>query len=260
MDFSWLTRRPIAHRGLHDQAAGIVENTLPAAEAAIARDFSIECDVVLSADGEVVVCHDETLERLTHGYGRVADKTMAQLRATHLKGSDARIPTLEELLDLVAGRVGLCIELKSFFPRRPDDRLSERVAALLDRYAGPVVTKSFDPEVLAACNRLMPGIAHGIVADDASDLDYYGHSGRVERFILRHLLHAPRTRPKFISYCVRDLPAPGPWVARKIFGLPVVSWTVRNAEDRARALASADQIIFEGFDPDATPFVPLPTA
>lgn len=261
MDISWLTRRPIAHRGLHDASRGIVENTLPAAEAAIARGFPIECDVLLSADGTVVVYHDDTLERLTHGAGPVAAKTTAELKAIPFRDGDARVPTLQELLDLVDGRVGLIVELKSEFPRHPDDRLAERVAALVSRYRGPVVTKSFDPEVLAAMNRLLPEIAHGIVADDASDLEDYGRSTRIDRFVLRHLLHAPRTRPRFVSYCVRDLPAPGPWVARSIFGLPVISWTVRNEADRARALASADQIIFEGFDPETTPIptsTPLP--
>jgi glycerophosphoryl diester phosphodiesterase len=253
MDFSWLTRRPIAHRGLHDAARGIVENTLPAAEAAIARGFSIECDVLLSADGTVVVYHDDTLERLTHGAGPVAAKTTAELKALRFRDGDAEVPTLQELLDLVDGRVGLIVELKSEFPRHPDDRLAERVAALISRYRGPIVTKSFDPEVLSAMNRLLPEVAHGIVADDARSIEDYGRSTRIDRFVLRHLLHAPRTRPRFVSYCVDDLPAPGPWMARRIFGLPVITWTVRSTEDRARALASADQIVFEGFDPDAGP-------
>ncbi len=253
MDISWLTRRPIAHRGLHDASRGIIENTLPAAEAAIAKNYSIECDVLLSADGTVMVFHDDTLERLTLAAGAVGNKTLAEFKALPMRGTDAKVPTLEELLDLVDGRVGLIVEMKSLFPRHADERLVERVAALLSRYQGPVVTKSFDPEQLAAANRLMPGIANGIVADDASNPEDYGRSTRIDRFVLRHLLHMPRTRPRFVSYCVNDLPAPGPWVARHLFGLPVISWTVRSPADRARALASADQIIFEGFDPDTTP-------
>lgn len=250
MDLSWLTARPIAHRGYHDAAAGVIENTLGAAARAVDHGFNIEVDLLLSADEEVVVFHDDTLDRLTTSTGRVDRRTVAELREVALIGTDDHIPTLDELLRLVDGRVGLCLELKSLFPRRPDDRLVERVATRLAGYRGPVVTKSFDPEVVAAANRIMPAIAHGIVADDASDLEYYGRFTRIERFVLRHLLHGPRTRPKFVSYCCDDLPAPGPWLARRLFGLPVISWTVRSEAARRRVLAHADQIVFEGFDPD----------
>ncbi len=252
MDISWLTARPIAHRGLHDAAAGVIENTLGAAARAVAKGYNIEVDLLLSADEDIVVFHDDTLDRLTTATGRVDRRTMAELRAIPIVGTEDRIPSLDDLLALVDGHVGLCLELKSEFPRRPDDRLVRRVAERLAHYRGPVVTKSFDPDVVEAANRIMPQIAHGIVADSATNLDYYARFTRIERFALRHLLHAPRTRPKFGSYCVRDLPAPGPWVARRIFGLPVISWTVKNEEMRRRVLAHADQIVFEGFDPDTT--------
>ena len=251
MDFSWLTARPIAHRGYHDARNGVIENTLSAAARAVEKGFNIEVDLLLSADEDVVVFHDDTLERLTSAEGRVDRRTMAELRAIPMKGTSDRIPSLDDLLALVDGRVGLCLELKSEFPRRQDDRLVRRVAECLARYRGPVVTKSFDPDVVEAANRIMPGIPHGIVADRADDLEYYARFTRMERFALRHLLHAPRTRPRFVSYCVRDLPAPGPWIARRVFGLPVISWTVKNEEMRRRVLAHADQIVFEGFDPDA---------
>ncbi len=251
MDISWLTARPIAHRGYHDAKNGVIENTLSAAARAVEKGFNIEVDLLLSADEEVVVFHDDTLERLTFETGRVDRRTMAELRAIPMRGTDDRIPSLDDLLALVDGRVGLCLELKSEFPRHADDRLVRRVAERLARYRGPVVTKSFDPDLVEAANRIMPEIAHGIVADQATNLEYYARFSRIERFALRHLLHAPRTRPKFVSYCVRDLPAPGPWVARRIFGLPVISWTVKSEEMRERVLHHADQIVFEGFDPDA---------
>ena len=252
MDISWLTARPIAHRGLHDRSTGVIENTLGAAARAVEKRYNIEVDLLLSADEEVVVFHDDTLERLTTAAGRVDRHTMAQLRAIPMRDTTDRIPTLDDLLALVDGRVGLCLELKSTFPRRPDERLVEQVAARLARYRGPVVTKSFDPEVVAAANRIMPAVAHGIVADRADEVEYYARFTRMERFALRHLLHAPRTRPKFVSYCVGDLPAPGPWLARRVFGLPVISWTVRSEEARRRVLHHADQIVFEGFDPDTS--------
>ena len=60
----WLTRIPIAHRGLHNASHGIVENTISAAQAAISKGYSIECDVQVSAEGVVMVFHDDTLDRL----------------------------------------------------------------------------------------------------------------------------------------------------------------------------------------------------
>lgn len=251
MDFAWLTRRPIAHRGLHDRSRGIVENTLPAARAAIARGFSIECDVLLSADEEVVVFHDDTLERLTFAEGAVADRRFADLAALAMRDTDATIPRLADLVATIGGRVGLVVELKSTFGPAVETRLAERVAAALAGYVGPVVTKSFDPRLVVAARKAMPHLAHGIVAERAVDPRWYGGMGTAKRFALTHLLHTPWSRPDFVSYSVDDLPAPGPFVARRVFGLPVITWTVRSPTDAAKARRSADQIVFEGFDPDA---------
>lgn len=252
MDTSWLTRRPIAHRGLHDAGRGRVENTLGAARAAIAQGFSIECDVLLSADGEVVVFHDDTLERLTEARGAVAERTFADLAALTLRGSDEAIPSLAQLLDSIAGRVGLVIELKSRFEAQVEERLAERVAAALSGYDGPVVTKSFDPRLVVAARRHMPQLAHGIVAERARDPVWYGGLGRLRRFALTHLLHAPWSRPDFVSYSIDDLPVLGVAIARRLFGRPVITWTVRTPKDVAKARIWADQIVFEGFVPAPT--------
>jgi glycerophosphoryl diester phosphodiesterase len=248
----WLTRRPIAHRGLHDAAQGVVENTLSAARRAVARGFSIECDVLLSADAEVVVFHDDTLERLTFADGAVADRRFAALAALPMRGTDDRIPRLADLLATIAGRVGLVIELKSTFGPTTETRLAEQVAAALAGYDGPVVTKSFDPRLVSAARRAMPHLAHGIVAERAVDPRWYGGMGATGRFALTHLLHAPWSRPDFVSYSIDDLPAPGPWAARRLFGRPVITWTVRSPAQAAHAARHADQIVFEGFDPDAS--------
>ncbi len=242
--------RPIAHRGLHDRTIGRIENSRAAALAAIDRGYGIECDVLLSADGEVVVFHDDDLDRLTAETGRVADRRSAELAAIRLTGSEETIPSLAEFLAVVGGRVPLVVEMKSDFPLHPDDRLARAVADLVATYDGPLVTKSFDPHLVAAANRLMPRRAHGIVADRSEDAEWRDRFSAWERFVFRHLLHAFRSRPAFVSYCVGDLPAPGPWCARALFGLPVMTWTVRSDADRRRSARHADQIVFEGFDPD----------
>lgn len=251
MDLGFLVRRPVAHRGFHDIAAGRVENTPTAVRAAVERGFSIEIDVQLTGDGEAVVFHDFTLDRLTTGTGRLDRKSLAEIQGAPFRAADDRIPTLAELLDVVAGRSTLVVEIKSEFGRPADLRLVRRTVEVLKGYRGPVACMSFDPEVVVELGRLAPDMARGIVADDARDPDHYGRLGGVARFSLRHLLHIPRTRPHFVAYWVKRLPAPGPVAARKLLGKPLLTWTVRTPEERAVAAAHADQMIFEGFDPEA---------
>ena len=157
----WLTARPIAHRGLHDASRGRIENTLGAADAAIAGGFAIECDVRLSSDGEAVVFHDATLDRLMQASGAIGARTVGELRGLRFKAASEQIPSLPELLAHLAGRVPLICEIKSHFDG--DMRLTDRVAGLAAGYAGPLALKSFDPEVIArlrGCGVVQPA-RHG---------------------------------------------------------------------------------------------------
>ncbi len=245
-NLKWLTARPIAHRGLHEAAAGVIENTATAFSAAIDAGCGIECDVQVSADGEAMVHHDDALGRLTEGDGALAAMSAAAIQAVRFKQSEDRILTLSELCDLVAGRVPLLIEIKSRFDG--DLRLVARAAAVLARYQqGPAALMSFDPAPIAWLSRHAPALPRGIVAERRYDHPEWAAATRFQKFLLAHLLHAPRTRPQFVAYAVRDLPAPAPWVARNLFGLPLLTWTVRDDDDRRRAVRYADQMIFEGF-------------
>jgi glycerophosphoryl diester phosphodiesterase len=243
----WLTARPVAHRGLHNAAAGVIENTASAFRAAIDGGFSIETDLQISADGEAMVHHDFVLGRLTLGSRLLAAMTAAGLREVPFKDTSDRIMTLGELCDFVAGRVPLVIELKSRFDG--DLRLVTRAAEVLKNYAGPAALMSFDPKRIAALREIAPGLSRGIVAErHYEDNEWRALTERQKRS-LAFLLHAPRTRPHFVAYHVKDLPSPGPWIARNIFGLPLLAWTVRTEEDRQRARTWANQMIFEGFRP-----------
>ena len=243
----WLTARPIANRGLHDASAGVIENTASAFNAAIAGRYGIETDLQLSADGEVMVHHDDALGRLTEGSARLADMTAAEIKTVRFKASTDRILTLGELCDLVGGRATLVLELKSRFDG--DLRLVQRAAAVLASYAGAVAAMSFDPACVEALRTIAPGLTRGIVAER-----HYAHSewDRLpppEKRRMAHLLHALRARPQFVAYSVKDLPAAAPLIARAIFGLPLLTWTVRTEDDRRRAVRWADQMIFEGWRP-----------
>jgi glycerophosphoryl diester phosphodiesterase len=240
----WLTARPIAHRGLHDGASAI-ENTTSAFQAAIDGGYGIETDVQITSDGEAMVHHDFALGRLTLGSRQLAAMTAAGLKEVPFKATSDRMMTLGELCAFVGGRVPLLIELKSRFDG--DLRLAKRAAEVVKTYPGPAALMSFDPAPIAALREFAPEIPRGIVAER-----YYEHSewhdlSASQKRSLAFLLHLPRSRPHFVAYHVKDLPSPGPWIARHILELPLLTWTVRSEDDRQRARKRADQMIFEGF-------------
>jgi glycerophosphoryl diester phosphodiesterase len=244
----WLVARPIAHRGLHDLAAGVIENSISAAEAAIAGRFGIECDVQLSADGEAMVFHDFVLDRLTGATGSVAAQKADALAAITLKGSEDRIPTLSAFLDRIAGRVPLVIEIKSRF--NGDLALTRRAAEIVAGYAGqPIVFKSFDPEVVTALREIAPAIPRGIVAMNEYAYGDYDRLDKARKHALANLLHFNESRPDFLSWKVTDLESAAPYLCRNALGMPLMSWTVRTPEEREQAARHADQMVFEGFHP-----------
>jgi len=219
-----------------------------AAEAAIAGNFSIECDIQLTADGEAMVHHDDALGRLTEGSGALLGKTAAELKATAFKATSERMMTLTDLCALVAGRVPLVIEVKSHFDG--DRKLVRRMAEVLSSYDGRAVGMSFDPDQVRALRELIPNRPRGIVAERHYTETDWPEASPAQRHDMTHLRHFFRTQPDFVAYWVDELPAAAPFIARHIFGCSLLSWTVRTPAQRARAARYADQIIFEGFKPE----------
>jgi glycerophosphoryl diester phosphodiesterase len=240
----WLTARPIAHRGLHDAAHGVIENTASAFTAAVAGNYGIETDLQVSADGEAMVHHDGVLGRLTDGSGTLRGMSAADLQRVPFRATADRMMTLGDLLDLVGGRVPVIVELKSRFDG--DLRLVERAAKLLAAYRGPAAVMSFDPAPVIALRRLAPRLVRGIVAEHRYAPPEWKHLDAVQRFTLPLLLHGWRSRPDFVAYRVDDIAALAPRMAR-LFGIPLLAWTVRTQAQRAMAARFADQAIFEGF-------------
>ena len=246
----WITRRPIAHRGLHNLEAGIAENTLAAAHAAIESNYAIEVDIRPSADAVAIVFHDATLQRQTGKDGRIEDYAAEDLCQFRINGSDETIATLDRLLDLLGGRTGLFLEIKS-------DDVSERrlceafllgLAERLKSYDGPIAVMSFDPAAVRTMLRLAPNIPGGLVSRayrEPGDRDRFGGIGCWWR---RNLISLLETRASFVAYDAQALPALAPGLARRA-GLRLISWTVRDEAEMRRIAAHVDQIIFEGFRP-----------
>ena len=241
--------RPIAHRGLHDKAAGIIENSASAFEAAIAGNFAIECDVQLTSDGVPVVFHDDAMERLIGLAGPIADATTAQVTATALLGSAAgdTPQRFTDFLTQIAGRTLLQIELKRQRDAAGTQLLARTVSEALNSYEGPVTIESFDPELLIAMRQCGFTGPRGIITYGYDKPEWETTLSEADRFTLRHLLHWHETQFDFIS-ChseALDLPAIKFWRA---LGKPVTAWTIRSADAAQAALLHADQIVFEGFD------------
>jgi glycerophosphoryl diester phosphodiesterase len=241
----WLTARPVAHRGLHDAKLGVIENTPSSIAAAVAANYAIEVDLQITADGEAMVHHDDALGRLTDGRGALQAIDAAELRRVAFKATADHMISLGEACELVAGRVTLVLELKSHFD--DDRRLPMRVVEVLRGYSGPVAVMSFDPSQIAAIRHAAPRLRRGLVAENRyrprhQDWSWFRSSAA-------YLGAGWDARLQFLAYSVRDLLSPVPLTSRHVFGLPLLTWTVRSDDDRTRAGRWADQMIFEGFRP-----------
>lgn len=242
----WL-QRPIAHRGLHDHAKGIVENSTSAVSAAMGKGLAIEVDLQCAADDMPIVFHDDTLDRLTLETGPIGARTAEALANVPLRNSADHILSLPALLALVNGYVPLVLEVKSTWRR--DGKFEAKIARLLAAYKGPVAVMSFDPHCLAAFRQVAPDLPRGLIADRFDDPEHWQGLKLWQRLAMRNLLSSAIARPNFIAYDIAALPALAPLIARFLFGLPLLTWTVRTKEERERALRYADAMIFEGITP-----------
>jgi len=232
---------PVAHRGFW-RTGEAPENSLSAFELACQAGYGIELDVRLSADGEAVVFHDGTLERMTGHPGFLADLAAGELSRLPLQGGTDCIPTLARTLDLVAGRAMLLVEIKD---PPAGGALETQVAERLDRYDGPACVISFEAEALAWFAEHRPDRLRGLDAQWLSDQEALDSDGHLE---IAFQAHFELAQPHFLALEIES--AMGRIAARhRANGLPVVAWTVRSVDQAARVAKHCDNFIFEGFAP-----------
>jgi glycerophosphoryl diester phosphodiesterase len=231
-----LLARPFAHRGLWSPA-GPPENSLAAFEAAVGGGYGVELDVRLSAEGEAVVFHDPTLERMTEAQGQVRERTAEELGALTLKGSVERIPTLEQALGLIAGRAPVLVELKT--RAGEEGPLERRVADLLETYRGAAAALSFNWRAIGLLADERPRLPRGLNSSDHVDQSadvVPADPGRVLRGI-------DDARPHFLSLgkelCRGDRLSP----------LPTVAWTLRSPAGQSAVRHASDTFMFERYRP-----------
>jgi len=238
---------PFAHRGLHDLNKGRPENSPAAFRAAVDHGYGIELDVQLSADGEAMVFHDYALDRLTETQGALRLCSADELAKITLKGGTETIPTLAQVLDLIAGQVAVLVELKDQDGGMGDDLgpLEEATAAALKNYSSDIAVMSFNPNAVARMATLAPDIPRGIVTSAYRYHDWPLPKATCDR--LREVPDYDCTGACFISHEMNDLARDRVADLRKA-GAMVCCWTVRSAAAEAEARAFADNITFEGYD------------
>lgn len=231
---------PIAHRGLWSPA-GPPENSLSAFQAACAAGYGIELDVQLSADGEAMVFHDDTLARLTGAAGRLRDRTAAELAEIRLIGSDEKIPTLLETLAVIGHRAMVHVELKT--PYGEVGPLEQRVHEVIADHNGPLCVIGFNPYSHAWFAERYPGVLRGL---DSYSYAKAPNMAEDQRRSFAALEHVEIARPHFLALGLDMLPS-AKADALRADGMPVVAWTVRRPEQWDAIRDHCDNLIFEGF-------------
>ena len=235
-------REAFAHRGLHDIKNGIVENTLPAFEAACRAGYGMELDIQFSRDFEVVVFHDDTLKRLTGDPRRVDRCALSELQAFELGGvPGARIPTLREVLRQVDGRTPLLIELKS---GKNNARLCRALMELLKDYRGEYIVESFNPLIVGWFRRHAPQVVRGQLVCPMRE--YIAQASRLSAFFMSGQLLNCVGRPDFVAYDANAARFFSPHFQRFVFHTPMAAWTVRDRRLRALIDRRGEIAIFEG--------------
>ena len=232
--------RNFAHRGLHSADQSIPENSLKAFALAAEAGYGMELDVQLSKDGQVVVMHDDTLDRACGVAARVDELDYAELQKLSLFGTEERIPLFSEVLELVNGRTPLIVELKN---GHRNDELCEKTWALLRIYPGAYCIESFNPLIVAWFRFNAPSVLRGQLAEPPAE---YVRGGRslAEGIILGNTLLNVAARPQFIAY--RIGPRPLPVRFAEALGAMPVGWTSHSPDSEA----GRDVVIFEYYRPD----------
>lgn len=231
-----------AHRGLHDE--NNPENSLAAFERAVDMGFGIELDVRLSSDGEVVIFHDDTLDRMVGCHGSTVDFTAKELSEMKLLGTEEGIPTLNQVLKLVDGRVPLLIEIKE---NAMEKEVAPKAAALLRGYRGAYIVESFNPLSLGRFAKVNPKVPRGILSQNY--LRYPEHRAPLF-FLLQFLLLNRLGNPSFVAFHKNHTKKNLSFHLARLMGAATFAWTVKSEEEEKSAFkAGFDTVIFEGYIP-----------
>ncbi|MGE9974647.1 glycerophosphodiester phosphodiesterase family protein [Coprococcus catus] len=231
-----------AHRGLHDSTKRIPENSMAAFQEALKKNLAIELDIHITRDNQVVVFHDDTLERICNVSGTIEESDYQDLAKLHLQNTDEHIPLFSDVLHYINGRVPLLIELK--LPSR-DTRLCNYTLKLLEDYQGPYLIQSFNSLGVRWFFKHAPQVLRGQLSSALTKTD--PECPYLARFCVQHLLTNLYCHPDFISYKFSDTSNLSVWLNQHLFHIPIAVWTLRNSQTYRQAKTKFDMYIFEGF-------------
>ena len=230
----------IAHRGLHTRDRAVPENSLAAFRDAVERGYGVEFDVHITMDRELVVFHDDTLTRMCGADLRIDDVLRKDLDNYVLAGTEEKIPSLAEVLELIGGRTPIVLELKRGSQNR---LLCEKVRAALLDYTGPVCVESFDPRIVAWWRKNAPEVLRGQLSCSMSGYD--NEISKPLAFALSRLLTNFISRPHFVAYGVDGGKKPLTVRLCEALGAMKVCWTSHDPSHEDHN----DTVIFEFYRP-----------
>ncbi len=234
------TKYKYAHRGLHGE--GAAENSLTAFRRAVEAGYGIELDVRLSKDGELVVFHDDTLNRVTGETGRVDGRTYSELKEMCLLGTEDTVPLFSDVLALVDGKIPLLIELKEDAGKYG---VTEKTLEILKGYNGKYIIESFNPLAIGRVKKLAPEVLRGVLSMNFLKEKQYRTP---IHFLLQNLMLNAVARPHFIAYNHSQHKNAAFRLVKTLFGAVTFAWTVSSKKEETEAFAHGfSTVIFENY-------------
>ena len=239
MKSNWFCKYKLAHRGLHNKS--YPENSLGAFQNAVDNGFAIELDVRLTKDNKVVVFHDFSLLRMCGLDQKLSETHFDELSQLKLGKSKYKIPTLEEVLTLINGKVPVMIELK---PEKKRKTLDIETYKIIKDYSGDLAVKSFNPLSMLWYKKHAPNMIRGMLSSffDENKLPF------IYKIAIKRLWFYRLVKPNFISYDYTDIP--NKFLKNK--KVPILAWTITSKEIEKETLTKANNVIFQDYIPDST--------
>lgn len=237
---SWLIKAPLSHRGMFNKT--YPENTLGAFKNTVKHGYGCELDVQMTTDGKLVVFHDYDMTRLTGVGGDIRTKSYEEIKNLKIQNTEYGIPTFEEVLKVVDGKIPLLVEVKH---HKHIGEMEKKIRDTLRNYRGEYAIESFNPKIIRWFYKNAPEMVRGQLSCTFKDDDV----NPILKKLLRALLFIKYNHSQFLAYDVDDIVQNKKVLKIKKY-MPVIMWTVKNKNQINELKPYFDNYIFEGFNPN----------